>query len=331
MTFSISKTLTRRAATRELVEMLSTRRPARSKTEERFISTYLDTLPNVKQDDHGNRIIKIGKAPRVLWSSHTDTVHNKDGVQSVARNGNLVQLHKDESVSSCLGGDDSAGVWIMRQMILRRIPGLYVFHRDEEVGGFGSTWIAEHTPELFKGIDYAIALDRKGYDSVITHQGSRCASDEFARDLAAQLGGAYKPDSTGVFTDTANYTGLVPECSNLSCGYGNAHTATEFQDVVFAYDLLERLCALDFNKIRVARDPNSFDDYPDDDFHGYSFGFLDGRSKVKSAKRKQSYRRDNIDELIALCCSDPCGVADYLDQLGVNAYDLDDFLKYDVR
>ena len=331
MTFAIPKTLSRRAATRELVEMLSTRRPARSKTEESFILSYIDSLPNVRVDGYENRIVQIGKAPRVLWSSHTDSVHSKDGIQSVARDGDFVRLHKDETNSSCLGGDDAAGVWIMRQMILRRIPGLYIFHRDEEVGGFGSTWIAEHTPELFKGIDYAIALDRKGYDSVITHQGSRCASDEFARDLAAQLGGAYKPDSTGVFTDTANYTKLIPECSNLSCGYGEAHTSHEFQNVRFAYDLLESLCAVDFNKVRVARDPNSFDDYPDDDFHGYSFGFLDGRKKTKSAKRVQSYGRDNIDELIALCCNDPCGVADYLDQLGVNAYDLDDFLKYDVR
>lgn len=327
MTFSISKTLTRRAATRELVEMLSTRRPARSKTEERFISTYLDTLPNVTKDDHGNRIVRIGKSPRVLWSSHTDTVHSKDGVQSIARVGDFVQLHKKETSSTCLGGDDSAGVWIMRQMVLRRIPGLYVFHRDEEVGGFGSTWIAENTPKLFEGIDYAIAIDRKGYDSVITHQGNRCASDDFARDLADQLGGDFKPDSTGVFTDTANYTSLVPECSNLSCGYGNAHTSSEFQDVTFAYNLLESLCALDFSKIRVARDPVAYEPY--DDFNSYQFGFMDSRSKSKRAVK--SYGRDNIDELITLCCNDPCGVADYLDQLGVNAYDLDDFLKYDVR
>jgi len=65
----------------------------------------------------------------------------------------------------------------------------------------GSKFIAKRTPALLTGIDYAIALDRKGSRDVITHQFGRCCSDAFAKSLAqgAELlmAWAYKPDSSG--------------------------------------------------------------------------------------------------------------------------------------
>ena len=39
----------------------------------------------------------------------------------------------------------------------------------------------------------------------------------------------WKTDTGGSFTDTANYTDIIPECTNLSCGYYNAHTQSEYQ------------------------------------------------------------------------------------------------------
>ena len=302
--------------------MLETRRPARSLTEESFVHNYIDSLPNVQSDEYGNRIVRVGKAktrPRVLWSSHTDTVHTKDGIQRTVRDGDFIKLHKDESISSCLGGDDSAGVWIMRQMILRGIPGTYLFHREEEVGGLGSEYIATNNPQLLDGIDCAIAIDRRGYDSVITHQSKRCASDAFARSLARQLGGAYKPDSSGVFTDTANYTRLVPECSNLSCGYSGAHSANEVQDVKFAYDLLEKLCALDFTKIAIERDPNVIDvEY-----------WRDSWFDVPSYNNARSSQDNNLQTLADMIANeDPFLIADFLDTMGIDARDIEDHIKY---
>ena len=46
----------------------------------------------------------------------------------------------------------------MREMILAGIPGLYVFHRNEESGGAGSDWIARETPWELHGIKAAIAF-----------------------------------------------------------------------------------------------------------------------------------------------------------------------------
>jgi acetylornithine deacetylase/succinyl-diaminopimelate desuccinylase-like protein len=54
--------------------MLTYCRPAKSPTEAKFIERFLRPL-GVKRDKFGNHFLKIGGAPKVLWSSHTDSVH----------------------------------------------------------------------------------------------------------------------------------------------------------------------------------------------------------------------------------------------------------------
>jgi hypothetical protein len=211
--------------TESLFYMLQTMRPAGSKTEESFIKRWIQPL-GTESDGYGNQIIRIGDSP-VMYSSHTDTVHRDEGSQKIKHAGGWISLHHKERVASCLGADCTGGVWLMREMILARTPGLYVFHREEEIGGYGSQWIAENNPDLLNGILACIALDRKGTNSIITHQYvGRCASDAFATSMAKQFKG-FKADDTGSFTDSANYTHLVPECTNLSIGYEDAHSEKE--------------------------------------------------------------------------------------------------------
>lgn len=154
----------------------------------------------------------------------------------------------------------------MREMILAGKPGLYVFHRAEEIGGLGSDYIATHGADLLKGITSAIALDRKGYQDVITFQGRRGCSDIFAESLAAGLGMNFRADDSGLFTDTANYFTLVPECTNLSVGYFAQHSKHESLDSEFLVALRHKLIALDTSKLIIARDPDSADEYCDDGF-----------------------------------------------------------------
>lgn len=244
---------------RAFVEMLAYRRPAGSKTERQFIREFLEPL-GIERDKAGNVIKRIGTAP-VLWSSHTDTVHHEGGMQALAINGDAVRLPKS-SKSNCLGADDTSGVWIMREMILAGIPGLYVFHRGEEIGGVGSRHIANETPSLLQGIECAIALDRKGATSVITHQGDRTCSDVFAQSLADALNVsnlAFAADSGGLFTDTANYTDLVGECTNLSVGYSRQHSADEWQDLSFLLRVRDALLALDTGRLVFERKPGETD------------------------------------------------------------------------
>ena len=235
--------------TTNLVSMLSVCRPAGCKAERKFISHFLKPL-GLKHDDVGNLYKRIGDLP-LLWSCHTDTVHGRSSLQNVVVLDDWALL-ADGETSNCLGADDTIGVWIMAEMIKAKRPGLYVFHRAEEQGGKGSQHIAKN-PKLLDGIDCAIALDRRGFGDVITHQCGRCCSDNFAQSLSKKLGGQFKPCDSGVFTDTANYTDIVGECTNLSVGYFDQHTKRECSDLRFAAELRDKLCDLDFSDLTIER------------------------------------------------------------------------------
>lgn len=232
-----------------IAEMLTYCRPAYSKTDEAFIEKFIRP-EGVVSDKKGNLVKIIGDSPTVMWSCHTDTVHKKEGFQAIDFKGQYI-IRKDQfEKKACLGADDTAGVWLMLEMIRAKKEGMYIFHRAEEIGGIGSSHIEHNTPELLDGIKYAIALDRKGTRDIITHQGmQRCCSNEFASSLADAIGMKYKPDDSGSFTDTDNYTDLVGECTNVSIGYEYAHTSKETLDAAFLMRLSQRLISLDYSKL----------------------------------------------------------------------------------
>ncbi len=238
----------------ELYSMLRTCRPHGSRAELEFSKEYLLPL-GVTFDSFGNSWKKIGTAP-IAYSAHVDTAHSLGGTQSITRDDKyVIKLHKN-STSNCLGADDTAGVWLMVEMIKAERPGLYLFHRGEECGGKGSDFISKHTKHLVEGMKFMVAFDRKDYDSIITHQwGGRCCSDEFGSSLAYQLGERYKLDKSGSFTDSANYTNLVAECANVSVGYKHQHTVREELSMSHLVDLRSALMHLDVDKLVVKRKP----------------------------------------------------------------------------
>jgi hypothetical protein len=246
----------------ELLGMLQSCRAAGSRQERRMIAEYIRPL-HVSQDKAGNLWKVVGENPTIMWSCHTDTVHRSGGRQHLAldEQGRLVLAPKCKS--NCLGADDTAGIWLACQLVQRQVPGLYIWHRSEECGGIGSSWIAKNNPGLLSGIKAAIALDRRGYTDVITHQaGGRCCSDKFAVSLAKQLPGKYEPSSFGLFTDTAHYTDLIAECTNISVGYDNAHSSSEWLDSGFLQRLRDSLAVLDPAALVIERKPGERDPVP---------------------------------------------------------------------
>ena len=243
-----------------LTEMLTYARPCGSSTEAEYIARYIACLPDATEDVHGNYHVTVGTSS-ILWSAHTDTVHRCEGRQTLRVNEReytirLSRRSKRAGVS-CLGADDTVGCFILREMILAGIPGRYVFHYGEECGGIGSGNLAAYTPELLDGVKFAIALDRQGTCDIITSQlGGTCASEAFAHSLAAQLPGRYA-SASGTFTDTANYTDIVPECSNPSVGYYHAHSSREYVDYAHVGHLLHALCNLNPDLLVCARDPHA--------------------------------------------------------------------------
>lgn len=309
-----------------LIQILTYQRPAGTKTERDFVRAFVKPT-GARPDARGNYFLTIGnEAPRVLWSCHTDTVHRAEGRQKPRIRGGMIRAPKD---SSCLGADDGAGVWLMLEMIRAKVPGLYIFHRAEEVGGLGSAHVAEQTPDALAGIQIAIAFDRRGTQDVITHQGwSRCCSDDFAKSLAAQLPG-YRPDDSGVFTDTANYTRLIPECTNISVGYQAEHTANESLDSRHLLALRDAMLSLDPSKLVVARDPADIEEadidwrggwssfYDDADWRGIDKVINKGGAMLRNADSNRETR--DMAEMIA---DNPEIVADLLEQCGVDSVSL---------
>jgi hypothetical protein len=66
---------------------------------------------------------------------------------------------------------------------------------------------------------------------------------------------AFLADSTGVFTDSANLTRIVAECTNCSTGYFAQHGDGEWQDVTFLQQLAEQLVTVAWDDLPVERKP----------------------------------------------------------------------------
>jgi hypothetical protein len=332
---------TEQEALADLTEMLTYCRPEGSKHQQKFINRFLRPL-GIERDTAGN-VIKVIATSKVLWSSHTDTVHRSDGRQEVSFKGDDIKL-KHNSKSSCLGADCTTGVWLMREMILAGVPGVYIFHAGEECGGVGSRHIQRKTPALIEGLDFAIAFDRMFFTSIITHQaGGRCCSDEFAASLNIALGGGYKTDTGGSFTDTANYTGLIGECTNLSVGYIGQHTSRETQNWKYALLLRKRLLAFDESLLVSKRKPGEEEPRR---FTSWARGWADNedsfvrprpawarRSTLPSLWDEGSERRgggsraeSNASKLERLIRYNPTAVADFLEAEGYDHEEISDWI-----
>lgn len=294
---SVMETHSLRKDIRNMKRIFSFGRPARSDLERYWVEEYLCKHPMLEKYEYyedgytgyggkpgGNIIVIVGDNPKVLWSCHTDTVHRDGIMQNVFCNPDLKKLSTDSG--QCLGGDDGTGVWIMLEFLKEGMDGVYVFHRAEEVGGQGSSYIANSTPELLENVDFAIAFDRKDNFSIITSQGcSVTASDRWALEMAEALEMGHRLDPTGSFTDTRNYDRLVSECTNFSVGYFNAHRGNENQDYKYIRELRDNLVRIKDTHLKTMkpyRDPQEVS-YSTYGVSGYGGSITKAPRKIREA------------------------------------------------
>jgi hypothetical protein len=133
----------------------------------------------------------------------------------------------------------------------------------------------EEKPYPFNKINKVISFDRRGTTSVITYQSSsRCCSDKFAEALSAELNKQnvtleYKPDPTGIYTDSAQFTTIYPECTNISVGYKSEHTYTETQDIEHLEKLANACLTTNWESLPVERDPSKYE--YSRNYYGYGY------------------------------------------------------------
>lgn len=267
-----------------LISLLSIKRPANGDGETAVAEAILAKYPAAKlyTDPSGNAlaiVVTVGGGSKSLMSCHLDTVHGRDKairpvtddmhINKVRFDSETNMLHADGDV---LGADDGAGIWMLLEMVDAGVPASYIFHFSEECGGIGSTGMAKHHYKFLQGFDRAIAFDRKGVHSVITHQGwSRCCSDDFAEALAEGLSDDkyfFALDDGGVFTDTSNYTYDIGECTNVSVGYYSEHTSVEKLDLEYLFNLRAKCITLDWEALPTKRKPGEHESK----YSQYNFG-----------------------------------------------------------
>lgn len=265
-----------------ITNMFSYCRPHGSTSEQEWLNVMLMPLLesfNPYIDDIGNIHVdtRQTQANRTLFTAHIDTVHRGalarqttlidcvDGINTLYLPTPTQKSELTGQAPNCLGADDTAGVMVLLHMLLNGVNAYYIFTRGEEVGGIGARYLADHSKELLHEFDRAIAFDRKGTSSVITHQGmGRCCSDEFANALSDALGNdtlMYAPDDTGVYTDTAEFVSIIPECTNVSVGYYREHTVNETLDLDHMIALIAQVVTIDWDNLPTTRDPSVVDDW----------------------------------------------------------------------
>lgn len=257
-----------------------------------FEDELVSFLPKDKfQDDHGNYYVQIGQS-RTAFTCHLDTCCREQVDVIHVIDGDTIRTDG----KSILGADDKAGMTILLYMMEKNIPGLYCFFIGEEVGCIGSGLASKD--KWFKDYDRMISFDRRGTGSVITFQSSkRSCSDEFGRELSKRLnkhGMKFEIDDTGVYTDSAEFTDVISECTNLSVGYYNEHRHTESQDIGHLIRLANACVKIDWETLPAKRVSGTVDykSYGSSSYNRYDYGNV-GTSWERSEKNKRKNERQH--------------------------------------
>jgi hypothetical protein len=219
----------------------------------------LEFLPDLEIDKFGNYYKVIEGDDTTMFTSHLDTADRTQLPTSL-----LSKIEDgDEYIytdgKSILGADDKAGVAVMLYMMENKIPGIYYFFIGEERGGIGSRDLASEYSsfEFLKNVKKCVSFDRRKTGSVITSQYGRvCCSNEFATALCKEYnksGLNLSTDPTGVFTDSASFIDDISECTNVSVGYNNEHTAREIQNMTFLEKLAKASLKVNWSQLPAVR------------------------------------------------------------------------------
>ena len=265
-----------------LARALSAKRPHNTVAVSAFTEWLFNNLPPILKgftsvDGAGNLHVDNRIAgSRTMFIAHVDTVHREVGANKIRKT--KAMWYAD---GAPLGADDGAGCAMLMHLLHADVKGYYVFSQGEECGGIGAKYIEQTNKNLLAQFDRAIAFDRRGTDSVISHQGwGRCASDTFCQALADALNLhdenlMYMPDDTGVYTDTAEFVDVIPECTNISVGYNSEHSQQESLNIHHFVLLSEAVLHVEWDKLPTDRDPT----VPDYKSYKYDTGLVDWWSK----------------------------------------------------
>ena len=203
-----------------------------------FIKKILDEAHIPYNQDKNGNIICFNYEGEPLLSAHTDCVGTAEAGHYVK----LIDIYPygdDEIMKGIgnIGGDDKCGVFLILLYLLSGKPINAVFSICEEIGGMnGIKTVVDEVKdnEVWKSIPYAIVLDRKNPGDIICYKNDY-GSQKF-EDALAKIGKEYGYEPVlGGCSDMNTLRNYMNGC-NLSVGYFNPHSNTEFVSLTDLYN-----------------------------------------------------------------------------------------------
>lgn len=218
-----------------------------NKEKEQITSNLLEKLAQIsselliEEDTHGNIFVTKGEAslyPCIV--SHLDQVHKYAQNKTIFQNGDYL-LAFDGPRQVGTGGDDLVGVFMCLQLLEDYNFIKVVFFVAEEVGciGSGACDLSYFDDCMFIG-----QADRKNNSDFINYSnGVQLFGEEFSTFVAPVLKDYNYKECVGISTDAGclSKRNVGIACFNISCGYYNPHTSTEYvsiKDVTNCYNVI---------------------------------------------------------------------------------------------
>lgn len=200
--------------------------------------------------------------------AHTDEVHNKKpknfSVFQVADMLIGIDTKKNKYVG--IGADDKNGIWVALETFRQREIVKGAFFVSEEIGCVGSSMA---DMEFFDDCRFVLQCDRRGSSDFISNaSGVELSTMDFVEAIGIEQFGYREAD--GMMTDVMQLkqNGLGVCCANISCGYYNPHTDTEYT----VYSELENALRLVLHIV-----DNLTEVYPHEyEAYGYRYGYGSG-------------------------------------------------------
>jgi hypothetical protein len=218
-----------------------------NKEKEQITSNLLEKLAQIstelliEEDTHGNIFVTKGEAslyPCIV--SHLDQVHKYAQNKTIFQNGDyLLAFNGPNQVGT--GGDDLVGVFMCLQLLKDYNFIKVVFFVAEEVGCIGSSAC---DLSFFDNCMFIGQADRKNNSDFINYSnGVQLFDQEFSTFVAPVLKDYNYKECVGIATDAGclSKRNVGIACFNISCGYYNPHTSTEYvsiKDVTTCYNVI---------------------------------------------------------------------------------------------
>lgn len=175
--------------------------------------------------------------------AHMDEVHKRHPYKRIIETDGIVFGYDVNECAQCgIGADDKNGIWVALKMLEKLDAVKVAFFVGEEIGCVGSS---QCDMSFFDDCRYVIQCDRKNGGDFITDAGLELCSSEFVKACQVDKFGYH--EEHGLMTDVLELKerGLKVSAVNLSCGYYNPHTATEYtelSELQNCLDFVEWIC-----------------------------------------------------------------------------------------